>query len=160
MRRQRAKTEMIHARIEPKLKRSAQDTFSQIGISTTEAVRLFLGQVELHQGLPFPVSIPNEETIAAMTEANSPPGLKRFRSFHNPRKNRGTRYERLVTPKGRLVIPAALRKKYGIGESTRVVLQDLGAGMLLTPEVLAKFGAQETEPRASASGCPRSAATV
>lgn len=81
MRRQRAKTEMIHARIDPKLKKSADRIFSQIGISTAEAIRLFLKQVELHQGLPFPVSTPNQETVAAMREANSPSALKRYRSF-------------------------------------------------------------------------------
>lgn len=57
---------MIHARIDPKLKRSAERVFSQIGISTTEAIRLFLRQVELHKGLPFPIKVPNAETVAAM----------------------------------------------------------------------------------------------
>ena len=60
---------MIHARIEPKLKKSAERIFSEIGLSTTEAIRLFLKQVELHRGLPFSVSIPNAETLAAMREA-------------------------------------------------------------------------------------------
>ena len=41
MRRQSVKTQMINARIEPKLKRSAERIFSEIGISTTEAIRLF-----------------------------------------------------------------------------------------------------------------------
>ena len=85
MRRRHTKTEMIHARIDPKLKRSAERIFSEIGISRTEAIRLFLKQVELHQGLPFPVSIPNEETIAAMMEANNPSTLKRYRSFRELR---------------------------------------------------------------------------
>ncbi len=86
MPRNRARTEMIHARIDPKLKRSADRIFSEIGISTTEAIRLFLKQVELHRGLPFPVSIPNEETIAAMMEANRPSALKRYRSFRELRE--------------------------------------------------------------------------
>lgn len=86
MRRQRAKTEMIHARIDPKLKRSADRIFSQIGISTAEAIRLFLKQVELHHGLPFPILTPNEETVAAMMEANSPSALKRYRSFRELRE--------------------------------------------------------------------------
>ena len=86
MRRQRAKTEMIHARVDPKLKKSAGRIFSEIGISTAEAIRLFLKQVELHQGLPFPVSIPNEETVAAMMEANTPSALKRYRSFRELRE--------------------------------------------------------------------------
>lgn len=86
MRRQDAKTEMIHARIDPKLKKSAERIFSEIGLSTTEAIRLFLKQVELHRGLPFPVSIPNAETIAAIIEANSPATLKRYRSFRELRE--------------------------------------------------------------------------
>jgi DNA-damage-inducible protein J len=76
---------MIHARIDPKLKKSAESVFSDLGISTTEAIRLFLKQVELHKGLPFPISIPNEQTIAAMAEANNPAMLKRYRSFRELR---------------------------------------------------------------------------
>ena len=79
------KTRMLHARIDPKLKASAELVFSQIGITTTEAIRLFLKQVELHQGLPFSVSIPNAETIAAMAEANQPASLKRYGSFRELR---------------------------------------------------------------------------
>ena len=86
MRRQSVKTQMIHARIEPKLKRSAERIFSEIGMSTTEAIRLFLKQVELHRGLPFSVSIPNAETVAAMKEANNPSSLKRYGSFRELRE--------------------------------------------------------------------------
>ena len=82
---QSEKTRMIHARIDPKLKKSTDRIFREIGISTTEAIRLFLKQVELHRGLPFPVSIPNEETIAAMMETNNPAALKRYRSFRELR---------------------------------------------------------------------------
>jgi DNA-damage-inducible protein J len=81
MTRRPAKTRMIHARIEPRLKRSAERVFAELGVTTTEAIRLFLRQVELHRGLPFPVSIPNRETIRAMAEANNPAALKRYSSF-------------------------------------------------------------------------------
>ena len=77
---------MIHARIDPKLKESAERVFSKIGISTTEAIRLFLKQVELHNGLPFPVAIPNAETIAAMMEANHPETLNQYASFRELRQ--------------------------------------------------------------------------
>ena len=86
MKRQRAKSEMVHARIDAKLKRSADRIFSEIGISTAEAIRLFLKQVELHRGLPFSVSIPNKETVAAMLEANTPSTLKRYASFRQLRE--------------------------------------------------------------------------
>ncbi len=79
------KTQMVHARIDPRLKNSAERIFTRIGISTTEAIRLFLKQVELHKGLPFPVAIPNEETVAAMMETNDVAALKRYRSFRELR---------------------------------------------------------------------------
>ncbi len=80
------KTEMIHARIDPRLKKSAESIFSKIGLSTTEAIRLFLKQVELRRGLPFPVTTPNEETISAMRAANAGKGLKRYSSFRELRE--------------------------------------------------------------------------
>lgn len=46
---------------------------------------MILKQVEVHKGLPFPVSIPNEQTVAAMAEANNPATLKRYRSFRELR---------------------------------------------------------------------------
>jgi DNA-damage-inducible protein J len=82
----REKTQMVHARIDPQLKKSAERIFTRIGISTTEAIRLFLRQVELHKGLPFAVSIPNEETVAAMREANEPAALRHYRSFRELRQ--------------------------------------------------------------------------
>lgn len=38
-----------------------------------------------------------------------------------------------MTSKGQVVIPAALRRKYGITEETEIVFQDLGGGILLSP---------------------------
>jgi len=77
---------MVHARVDPKLKRSAERVFAELGMTTTEAIRLFLKQVELHRGLPFPVAIPNEETVAAMLESNDAAALKRYRSFRELRE--------------------------------------------------------------------------
>ena len=48
-----AKTEMIRARVEPELKREAEELFLGLGLSATEAITLFYRQVTLHRGLPF-----------------------------------------------------------------------------------------------------------
>lgn len=61
-------TEKVQARIEPALKNSAEAIFKKLGLSSTDAIRLFYKQVELRKGLPFAVEIPNKETIAAMRE--------------------------------------------------------------------------------------------
>jgi DNA-damage-inducible protein J len=52
---------------------------------TALPIRLFLKQVQLHKGLPFPLSIPNEETVAAMKETNDATALKRYSSFRQLR---------------------------------------------------------------------------
>ena len=56
------KTAMVRARIEPALKEKAEEVFDKLGLSTTQAIRLFFRQVELRQGLPFDVVVPNATT--------------------------------------------------------------------------------------------------
>lgn len=58
----------INARVEPKLKASASRTLKKVGMTTSDAITLFLHQVVLHQGLPFDVRVPNAETVKAMKE--------------------------------------------------------------------------------------------
>ncbi|MCY3767598.1 MAG: type II toxin-antitoxin system RelB/DinJ family antitoxin [Gemmatimonadetes bacterium] len=72
-----AKTEFIRARIEPELKTQAEEIFSKLGLSPTDAITLFYVQVILHDGLPFAVRIPNKETIEAMRQAETGEGLNK-----------------------------------------------------------------------------------
>lgn len=64
-----AKTAMITTRVEPELKAEAEKVLSKLGISTTDAINLFLSQVRLRKGLPFDVKIPNRTTLKAMRDA-------------------------------------------------------------------------------------------
>lgn len=57
-----AKTAMIMARIEPDLKADTEKILQKLGLSTTEAITLFLSQIRLRKGLPFDVRIPNKTT--------------------------------------------------------------------------------------------------
>jgi len=52
------KTDTIRARVEPALKRDVEAIFKKLGVSPSEAITLFLAQVKLHQGMPFPVRLP------------------------------------------------------------------------------------------------------
>ena len=76
-----AKTEMIRARVEPELKREAEELFSSLGLSTTEAITLFYKQVTLHQGLPFAVRMPNAETVEALEQARNRRELTEYGSL-------------------------------------------------------------------------------
>ena len=77
-----AKTAMIRARMEPALKKEAEDVLAEVGLSPTEAIRLFYRQVSLQKGLPFEVRVPNKATRAALAEARGRKRLRTFRSAH------------------------------------------------------------------------------
>lgn len=60
----------VQARVSPELKEEAEAVFSAIGLSTAEAIRVFLQQAVNSGGLPFrpAAKTPNAETLAAMIE--------------------------------------------------------------------------------------------
>ena len=62
---------MVRARIEPDLKQHAEEVFQSLGISVTQAITIFYKQVEMKNGLPFNVTIPNEETLKTFEATNS-----------------------------------------------------------------------------------------
>ena len=75
-----SKSSRIEARIDSDLKQAAEAIFAQLGVSPSEAIRMFYRQVSLHKGFPFDVRIPNAETIAALQELNQPDRLIRHHS--------------------------------------------------------------------------------
>ncbi len=78
-----AKTAMIRARVEPELKRQAEEYFSALGMSTTEAITLFYKQVTVHRGLPFAVRVPNDYTIEAPQQTRDREGLDEYLSLED-----------------------------------------------------------------------------
>ncbi|TLD69167.1 type II toxin-antitoxin system RelB/DinJ family antitoxin [Phragmitibacter flavus] len=51
----------VRARIPQSLKSDTDAVFDALGISSSEAIRLFLTQVRLRRGLPFSVVLPLKE---------------------------------------------------------------------------------------------------
>ncbi|HLR91314.1 MAG TPA: type II toxin-antitoxin system RelB/DinJ family antitoxin [Balneolaceae bacterium] len=75
-----AKSATVRARLEPGLKKEAEQILDELGINTTEAIRIFFKQVKLHKGLPFDLKIPNDVTHQTIQDANSRKDLKEFES--------------------------------------------------------------------------------
>jgi DNA-damage-inducible protein J len=69
------KTSTVRARIEPDLKDKAEQVFRKLGLTSTKAITLFYKQVELRNGLPFDVVIPNETTLRTFEETNADKNL-------------------------------------------------------------------------------------
>jgi DNA-damage-inducible protein J len=76
-----AKTAMITTRVDPDLKADAEKVLNTLGISTTEAINLFLSQVRLRRGLPFDVKIPNKTTRKAIKDAEEDRNLSSYDSL-------------------------------------------------------------------------------
>jgi len=66
-----AKTGMIRARVSPELKAQAERVLAEIGLSSSDAIRMFYKQVTLRQGLPFEARIPNATTRKALRDAEA-----------------------------------------------------------------------------------------
>jgi DNA-damage-inducible protein J len=74
------KTATVRARMEPGLKKETERILDQLGLNTTEAIRIFFKQVKLQRGLPFELKIPNETTQQAITDAKERKDLKEFKT--------------------------------------------------------------------------------
>jgi DNA-damage-inducible protein J len=66
-----AKSETIQTRINPKIKKEAQQILSQLHITMSEAIAIYLTQITLHKGIPFEIKIPNDLTMKTLKESVS-----------------------------------------------------------------------------------------
>lgn len=56
-----AKNATINMRVDASLKTDVERILNALGISTTEAINLFLNRIRLTRGIPFPVQMTEEE---------------------------------------------------------------------------------------------------
>ena len=66
-----ATSTMVHVRVDEKVKKEAAKTLESMGLSVSDAVRVFLMRVVADKSLPFAVKAPNAASKAAMAEAES-----------------------------------------------------------------------------------------
>ena len=64
-----AKTATIQARVDPEIKKTAQEILSALNISMSEAISIYLKQVTLYKGIPFEIKIPNELTVKTLKKS-------------------------------------------------------------------------------------------
>jgi DNA-damage-inducible protein J len=64
-------TEMVHVRIDKRIKTRAAKTLASMGLSVSDAVRVLLTRVAAEKALPFDVKVPNATTTAAIREART-----------------------------------------------------------------------------------------
>lgn len=64
-----ARTSMLHVRIDDDTKEKAAAALDAMGLSVSDAIRLFLHRVVVDQAFPLELKVPNSETLEAMREA-------------------------------------------------------------------------------------------
>ena len=91
-----ATTTMVHVRVDEQIKAQATETLAAMGLSVSDAVRVFLMRVVADKRMPFELKVPNIETRAAMTEADeiarvhrAPPFETAAELFDDLEKNSG-----------------------------------------------------------------------
>lgn len=63
-------TTMVHVRVNEQIKSQASETLATMGLTVSDAVRVFLMRVVADKQMPFEIKAPNAETRAAMAEAD------------------------------------------------------------------------------------------
>jgi DNA-damage-inducible protein J len=61
--------DVVRARIDPRLKKSATAVLRRIGLTPSGAFRLMMARIAAEEKLPFDPLVPNKKTIAAIKEA-------------------------------------------------------------------------------------------
>ncbi len=72
-------TTMVHVRVDENIKAQATETLDAMGLSVSDAVRVFLMRVVPEQQMPFALKVPNAQTRAAMAEADTIARTRRAR---------------------------------------------------------------------------------
>ena len=65
-----ATSTMVHVRVDEEVKAQATEALAAMGLSVSDAVRVFLMRVVAEQQMPFALKVPNVKTRAAMAEAD------------------------------------------------------------------------------------------
>ena len=66
-----AATTMVHVRVDEHIKTQATETLASMGLTVSDAIRVFLTRIVAEQQLPFALKAPNADTRAAMKEARA-----------------------------------------------------------------------------------------
>lgn len=65
-----AATTMVHVRVDENLKAQATETLASMGLTVSDAIRVFLTRIVADKELPFALKAPNATSRVAIAEAN------------------------------------------------------------------------------------------
>lgn len=73
----------VRCRIDPKTKEDASEVIEAMGLTVSDAIRLFLKRVASEGAIPFELRVPNAKTVAAITELEAPKSRSKVKRHKN-----------------------------------------------------------------------------
>ena len=73
----------VRCRIDPKTKEDAAEVIESMGLTVSDAIRLFLTRVASEGAIPFELRVPNAKTVAAIAELESPKSRNKLKRYKN-----------------------------------------------------------------------------
>jgi DNA-damage-inducible protein J len=70
-----AATETIQIRVDHKTKEKVTHILENLRLNMSDAIKMYLQQIILNNGIPFEVRIPNRKTLKTMAKVNAGIGL-------------------------------------------------------------------------------------
>ena len=71
----------VRCRIDPKTKEDAAEVIEAMGLTVSDAIRLFLKRVASEGTIPFELRVPNAKTIAAIAELEAPKSRSKVKRY-------------------------------------------------------------------------------
>ena len=73
----------VRCRIDPATKEQASEVIESMGLSVSDAIRLFLRRVAVEGAIPFELRVPNAGTVSAIDELESPAHRAALQKTHH-----------------------------------------------------------------------------
>jgi DNA-damage-inducible protein J len=75
-----SQSSFVHARIDPKTKAATEKILEAIGMTPTEAVRLFYRQIAIRKSFPLELKVPNKLTASVLLKSDRNEDIETFDS--------------------------------------------------------------------------------
>ncbi|MFV0337634.1 MAG: type II toxin-antitoxin system RelB/DinJ family antitoxin [Chthoniobacterales bacterium] len=73
-----SKSAVVHARIDPATKAATEKVLDTLGMTPTEAIRLFYRQIAIRKSFPLELHIPNKLTASILAKSGKNQDIERF----------------------------------------------------------------------------------
>lgn len=81
------KDSVIRVRVESELKADVEKIIKPLGLNYSEVINIFLNMIKLNNGLPFPVKIPNAETVKTLEKSSRGEEVTPYASLEAAKKD-------------------------------------------------------------------------